>query len=50
MPDGPPIPAQPVTSVAEAVARMEAIGAALPTSDGLAETTALASRLLLTAV
>jgi hypothetical protein len=36
MPDGPPIPAQPVTSVAEAVARMEAIGAALPTSDGLA--------------
>ena len=36
MPDGPPIPAQPVTSVAEAVARMEAIGAALPASDGLA--------------
>jgi len=36
MPDGPPIPAQPVTSVAEAVAQMEAIGAALPASDGLA--------------
>jgi hypothetical protein len=36
MPDGPPIPAQPVTSVDEAVARMEAIGAALPAGDGLA--------------
>jgi hypothetical protein len=36
MPDGLPIPAQPVTSVAEAVARMEAISAALPASDGLA--------------
>jgi hypothetical protein len=36
MPAGPPIPAQPVTSVAEAVARMAAIGAALPATDGLA--------------
>jgi Family of unknown function (DUF5995) len=36
MPDGPLIPTEPVTSVAEAIARMEAIGAGLPTSDGLA--------------
>jgi hypothetical protein len=36
MPSGPPIPGTPVTSVAEAIARMEAIGAALPASDGLA--------------
>ena len=36
MPDGPPIPTEPVTSVAEAVARMEAIGAGLPAGDGLA--------------
>lgn len=35
MPDGPPVPAGPVTSVAEAVARMEAIGAGLPAGDGL---------------
>jgi hypothetical protein len=33
-PDAPP--AQPVTSVAGAIARMEAIGAALPAGDGLA--------------
>ena len=36
MPDGPPIPREPVTSVAGAIARMEAIGAALPAGDGLA--------------
>jgi Family of unknown function (DUF5995) len=36
MPAGPAIPAEPVTSVAEAIARMEAIGAGLPASDGLA--------------
>src|SRR5690349_414252 len=36
MPDGPPIPTEPVTSVAEAIARMEAIGAGLSASDGLA--------------
>jgi hypothetical protein len=36
MPAGPPIPTAPVTSVAEAIARMEAIGAGLPASDGLA--------------
>ena len=46
LPAGPPIPTEPVTSVAEAVAPMAAIGAALPASDGLAEATALASRLL----
>ena len=46
LPAGPPIPTEPVTSVAEAVARMAAIGAAPPASDGLAEATALASRLL----
>lgn len=33
---GPPIPSAPVTSVAEAIARMEAIGAGLPAGDGLA--------------
>src|SRR5690348_17184573 len=36
MPAGPPTPTAPVTSVAEAIARMEAIGAGLPASDGLA--------------
>ena len=36
MPEGPPIPPEPVTSVAGAIARMEAIGAALPARDGLA--------------
>ena len=36
MPDGPPTPTEPVTSVAEAIARMEAIGAGLPAGDGLA--------------
>lgn len=36
MPAGPAIPAEPVTSVAEAIARMEAIGGGLPASDGLA--------------
>jgi Family of unknown function (DUF5995) len=36
MPAGPAIPAEPVTSVAEAITRMEAIGAGLPASDGLA--------------
>ena len=36
MPEGPPTPTAPVTSVAEAIARMEAIGAGLPASDGLA--------------
>ena len=36
MPDGPPIPTEPVTSVAEAIARMEAIGAGLTAGDGLA--------------
>src|SRR5712691_10276756 len=36
MADGPPIPQGPVTSVAGAIARMEAIGAALPARDGLA--------------
>ena len=46
MPAGPPIPTEPVTSVAEAVARMAAVGAALPASAGPAEATALASRLL----
>ena len=45
----------PVTSVAGAIARMEAIEAALPAADGLAcfnlaASTALASRLLLVAV
>ncbi|HEY0716717.1 MAG TPA: DUF5995 family protein [Streptosporangiaceae bacterium] len=33
---GPPVPGAPVTSVAGAIARMEAIGAGLPESDGLA--------------
>jgi hypothetical protein len=33
---GSPLSWAPVTSVAEAVARMEAIGAALPAGDGLA--------------
>jgi len=36
MPDGPQVPREPVTSVAGAIARMEAIGAALPARDGLA--------------
>jgi hypothetical protein len=36
MPPGPPIPGAPVTSVAEAIARMEAIGAAVPAGDGVA--------------
>ena len=36
MPDGPPTPTEPVTSVAEAIARMAAIGAGLPAGDGLA--------------
>jgi hypothetical protein len=33
---GPPITHEPVTSVPEAIARMEAIGATLPAADGLA--------------
>jgi hypothetical protein len=36
MPDGPPTPTEPVTSVAEAIDRMAAIGAGLPAGDGLA--------------
>ncbi len=36
MPAGAPTPTAPVTTVAEAIARMEAIGAGLPASDGLA--------------
>jgi hypothetical protein len=36
MPAGAPTPQAPVTTVAEAIARMEAIGAGLPASDGLA--------------
>ncbi len=36
MPTGAPTPQAPVTTVAEAIARMTAIGAALPASDGLA--------------
>src|SRR5579859_2243894 len=36
MPASQPTPQAPVTTVAEAVARMEAIGAAVPASDGLA--------------
>ncbi len=32
----PPVPDTPVVSIAEAIARMEAIGAALPAADGLA--------------
>ena len=36
MPAGPPTPMAPVTSVAEAIARLQAIGAGLPASDGLA--------------
>lgn len=36
MPADPPAPPVPVTSVAEVVARMEAIGAAVPAGDGLA--------------
>ena len=36
MSDGPPIPQEPVTSVADAIALMEAIGTGLPASDGLA--------------
>jgi hypothetical protein len=35
-PDAPDVPDVPVTSVAGAIARMEAIGAALPAGDGLA--------------
>jgi hypothetical protein len=36
MPAGAPTPEAPVTTVAEAIARMQAIGAGLPASDGLA--------------
>src|SRR5215470_9850319 len=36
MPPGSPFPSGPVASVAEAIARMEAINAATPASDGLA--------------
>jgi hypothetical protein len=36
MPSGPPTPPAPVTTVAEAISRMETIGAALPAGDGLA--------------
>src|SRR5215468_7752824 len=36
MPPGSPFPSGPVASVAEAIARMEAINAAMPASDGLA--------------
>ena len=36
MPAGAPTPQAPVTTVAEAIARMAAIGAGLPASDGLA--------------
>ena len=36
MPAGPPTPMAPVTSVAEAIARLQTIGAGLPASDGLA--------------
>ena len=36
MPGGPPAPPAPVTTVAEAIARMETIGAGLPAGDGLA--------------
>ena len=36
MPAGAPIPQAPVTTVAGAIARMQAIGAGLPASDGLA--------------
>ena len=36
MSDGPPIPQEPVTSVADAIALMEAIGTGLPARDGLA--------------
>ena len=36
MAEGPPIPTAPVTSVAEAIARMEAIGSGLPAGDGIA--------------
>jgi hypothetical protein len=36
MPAAPPTPTAPVTSVAEAIARMEVIGAGLPAGDGLA--------------
>jgi hypothetical protein len=36
MPAGLPTPTAPITSVAEAIARMEAIGTGLPASDGLA--------------
>jgi len=36
MPAGAPTPTAPVTTVAEAIARMEAIGAGLPARDGLA--------------
>ena len=35
MPAGPPTPPAPVTSVGEAIARMETIGAALPAPDGV---------------
>lgn len=36
MPAGAPTPQAPVTTIAEAIARMAAIGAGLPASDGLA--------------
>ena len=36
MPPGTPTPPEPVITVAEAIARMEAIGAGLPAGDGLA--------------
>jgi hypothetical protein len=36
MPAGAPTPQAPVSTVAEAIARMQAIGAGLPASDGLA--------------
>ena len=36
MPGGPPAPPAPVTTVAEAIARMETLGAGLPAGDGLA--------------
>jgi hypothetical protein len=61
-PDVPDVPGGPVTSVAGAIARMEAIGAAFPAADGLAcfarglfldslaASTALASRMLLVAI
>jgi len=46
LPAGPPIPTARSRRWPRRVARMAAVGAALPASDGLAEATALASRLL----